>query len=222
MSIVFATQVRMGSSRLPGKVLLPIGEKRIIEWVLHQANIAATTTTTIITIGDGSENAAITEWADRNGYEYLVGPEKDLLTRYQNIIKEKDCSLLIRVTGDCPFVPPSEVDRVVEAHKTSESTYTTNRTPDMPIGTAVDVLEPTVLTQLPDDLDHPVKPMLDNPQEWRVNFTKSHDWEKYGGVHMSVDTPSDYWTLIDAVEETGGDPELIAQWIANQDVSNKS
>jgi spore coat polysaccharide biosynthesis protein SpsF len=216
MKIVFCTQVRMGSSRLPGKVLLPIGEKRVIEWVLERSDEATQIDDTVLTIGDSSENDAIREWATRNGYGYSVGPENDLLARHRNVIEETNCDLLVRITGDCPFVPPSEIDRVLEYHRSNDAEYTTNRTSAMPIGTAVDVIEPSVLDRLAEvGATHPIKRLLDNHDDWAVAICGNDRWEEYEGTHTAVDTPADYWTLTDAVDAVGGDPEAVTQWVAS-------
>jgi spore coat polysaccharide biosynthesis protein SpsF len=107
--------------------------------------------------GDNSENDALAEWCDRRDCCYVR--DADLLTRYQDGVWLIDPSLIVRVTGDCPFVPSDEIDRVVAVHRGTDAVYTSNRAHQMPIGSAVDVIEPSVLDALADrKATHPVIP----------------------------------------------------------------
>jgi spore coat polysaccharide biosynthesis protein SpsF len=85
----------------------------------------------------------------------------------------------------------------------------------MPIGTAVDVFDTELLEQLSDaGATHPNRKPLESPNEWDVKFTPNEYWTQFSEVHMAVDTPADYWRLIDAVEAVGDDPEAVVEWLA--------
>ena len=215
MKTVASVQARLGSTRLPGKVLLHLGQKRIVQWVLDRAEAATSIDQTIAAIGDRPENEAIIEYCDREEIRTIVGPEENLLARHLAVAEQTDCDLLVRITADCPFVPSAEIDRVVEAHQENGARYTTNNTDAMPIGTAVDVLEPTLLADL-DELDetHPVKRTRAEPDAWQTVREDNSAWNKFSHVHMAVDTPDDYWSLTDAVEAIGDDPQSVAQWLS--------
>jgi spore coat polysaccharide biosynthesis protein SpsF len=216
MSAVVSIQARLGSTRLPGKVLLHLGNRRILEWVVERAVSAATESfDTIVAIGNQPENKAIIELCERSNLDYVQGPEEDLLARHLQVARSGDYDTLVRITADCPFVPPSEIDRVVEYHHSNGANYTTNRTEEMPIGTAVDVIEQSILNRLAaDNATHPIRPVLDNPEDWEVAISGSDRWETYGGAHTAVDTPTDYWELTDAVNAVGGNPKEVTRWVA--------
>lgn len=210
-------QVRLGSTRLPGKVLYPLSSRRVLGWVVERARSTDQLTNMVLTVGDRPENDAIREWCNRNQIIHDTGPEEDLLERHLQAAGKMDTDLVIRVTGDCPFVPPSEIDRVIEEHEQNNARYTTNVTDDMPIGTAVDAIDTEVLEELRERGDnHPVHRLRENPEEWDVEFTPNKQWTTLSESHIAVDTPNDYWTLSDAINAVGDDPMAVAKWVAER------
>jgi spore coat polysaccharide biosynthesis protein SpsF len=205
----------MGSTRLPGKVLLPLGECRVLGWAARRCSAAERVDDLYVTTGRGPENEAITEWCRRAGHHYSTGPEDDLLERHRMVAEAAEADVLVRVTADCPFLPAEEVDRVVAAHREHGAAYTTNHTDRMPIGTAVDVLDADLLEELSELGDtHPVVRLREDPDSWDVHYTDSDELAAFGTAHVAVDTPADYWSLIDAVDAVGSDPLRVARWMA--------
>jgi len=213
---VALVQARMGSSRLPGKVLLPLGPNKVLEWVLTRCRYAETVDRAVALLGDAEPNAVLREWCDRAGYEWVSGPEDDLLARHRIGVERTEPATLVRITGDCPFVPPAEIDRTVARHRINDAVYTSNRTDEMPIGTAVDVLDPAVLAELAAAGEtHPVKPLLTQTGRFSTERTGADAFETNGEAHVAVDMPADYWTLQDAVSAAGTDPAAVVAWVAD-------
>ncbi len=210
-------QARLGSTRLPGKVLYPLGSRRIIGWVVARARRANKPENIILTTGDRLENDAIREWCDRKEITHHTGPEDNLLKRHLQTATVADSEPVVRITGDCPFIPPSEIDRVILEHERNDAQYTTNHTDQMPTGTAVDVIDRRVLEQLSERGDsHPVRRLRKNPKEWDAVFTSNNQWSEFTDLHIAVDTPKDYWTLSDAIEAVGDEPRAVAEWVAER------
>lgn len=217
MTTVASIQARLGSTRLPGKVLYHLGDRRLLQWCIDRTRTADAIDNTVVTVGDGSENSAIETYCERRGVDYSVGPEANLLTRHLAVAAETDCDRLVRITADCPFVPPNEIDRVVEEHLSNDARYTTNVTEDMPIGTAVDVIDKKVLKELRELGDtHPVRRLRNNPEEWDIVVSPNEEWMTFSDAHIAVDTPEDYWLLSDAVEAVGDQPRAVAEWVAER------
>lgn len=213
--VTASIQARMGSTRLPGKVLLSIRGRRTIDLVRQRCEAASNVDHIVFTIGDEASNEAIIKWCDRNGHHYVVGPEEDLLARHRLSLDQTEDGTLVRVTSDCPFVPPSEIDRLVDRHVENGKTYTSNATDRMPVGTAVDVLDRSVLRELAERGEtHPAVPLRESPDEWGAVIDDSAAWAELGAAHTAVDTPSDYWALVDAVRAVGFDPREVTEWIA--------
>jgi len=217
MTAVVQIQVRLGSTRLPGKVFYQLGSKRVLDWVVDRSHNAKEPTGTILTVGDRPENDAIREWCDRNGIKYNTGAEENLLERHLRAAEAACSDPVVRVTGDCPFVPPSEIDRMIREHEQNDARYTTNFDDEMPIGTAVDVIDKEVLKELRELGDtHPVRRLRNNPKEWNIVASPNERWMKFSDAHIAVDTPDDYWLLSDAVEAVGDQPHAVAKWVAER------
>lgn len=215
--IICGIQARLGSTRLPGKVLMNLGEKRILELVIERCKSSDEIDEVIMAIGDEKENRAIKEFCRRNDINHISGPEDHLLKRHNKLIKLRKPDYYVRITGDCPFVPPEEIDRTIRHHEDNNSDYTTNNTSEMPIGTAVDVFDPEILITLEDQgEEHPVKELRNNPDGWKVSFTDSPRWTQFRDAHTAVDTPEDYWNLTSAVEEVGYNPFKVTEFISEK------
>jgi spore coat polysaccharide biosynthesis protein SpsF len=197
--------------------LYSLGKKRVLGWVVERGQTSEVIDTTAVAVGDAPENDAIIEFCKREGIQYKQGPEDDLLERHTNVVDATECDVLCRLTGDCPFVPTAEITRVVTEHKNNEAAYTTNCTSEMPIGTAVDVLNTDVIKQLRQRGEsHPVKLLREDRESWNVAYTTPTQWTEISRAHTAVDKPEDYWRLVDAVDAVGTDPLRVTQWISKQ------
>lgn len=213
MTAVVSVQARMGSTRLPGKVLLHLGERRVLGWVVERCRRADIDAETVVTTGEGPENDAIREWCRRHDVGCETGPEDDLLARHRAVAATTGSETLIRVTGDCPFVPSGEIERIHALHA-DRGGYTTNHAPGMAVGTAVDAIDAAVLDALAERGDtHPVERLRDEPDAWETRRSGNADW-RLGDVHLAVDTPADYWRLVDAAAAAGTEPAAVADWLA--------
>jgi spore coat polysaccharide biosynthesis protein SpsF len=210
-----SVQARLNSTRLPGKVLLMLGSDRVLNHVVTRCEATDSSDETIVATGDRPENEAIVEWCRRRGTPVRVGPEDDLLERHLRVARRTNDDELVRVTGDCPFVPSDEIDRVIDRHDANDAQYTTNAVDGMPIGTAVDVVDVPLLEELSElGETHPISLPRNEPDDWQVEFTPNDDLLAYGDAHTAVDTPDDYWTLVDAVDAVGTDPYAVTEWVA--------
>lgn len=222
MSVIASIQARMESSRLPGKALLPLHNQPILELVRKRATQTRNIDEVVFAVGDNSPNDAITLWCRRNSIRYVVGPEDNLLKRHMAVVNEMQPDVLVRITGDCPFIPPSEIDRIISLHQSNDKRYTTNYTKQMPIGTAVDIIEPSLLKELQEiGEDHPVRKIRNQPDRYRTEFSENPEWCTFANAHMAVDTPADYWHLYDAIDAVGTSPKAVAKWISGNEGSVK-
>jgi spore coat polysaccharide biosynthesis protein SpsF len=219
---VVQIQARLGSTRLPGKILYSLAGRRIVRRVLDSALTANEPETVVFAIGDRPENDAVVEWCERAEVPYHQGPEDDLLARHLGTAEAFDAGPVVRVTGDCPFIPPGEIDRIVREHGENTARYTTNFAEGMPIGTAVDAIDRDVLSDLRKRGDtHPVRRLREHPEEWDVAVSPAERWTELAPAHTAVDTPEDYWTLTDAVTAVGEDPQAVTEWVAEHAKSSK-
>jgi spore coat polysaccharide biosynthesis protein SpsF len=106
-------QARMGSSRLPGKVLKDILGKPMLWHVVNRLSKSATVKKIVIATTDKEADRGIIEAAQKLGVAYYAGSEDDVLDRYYRAAKEFHIDPIVRITADCPLIDPKIVDTVV-------------------------------------------------------------------------------------------------------------
>jgi spore coat polysaccharide biosynthesis protein SpsF (cytidylyltransferase family) len=113
--VVAIVQARVGSTRLPGKVLVEIGGRRMLDWVLGRLRGAATLDDVVVATSTLAEDDVLERHAREHGFEVVRGEAHDLLSRYVAAAAATDADVVVRVTSDCPFIDPALVDTVVRA-----------------------------------------------------------------------------------------------------------
>jgi spore coat polysaccharide biosynthesis protein SpsF len=119
-------QARMGSTRLPGKVMLPLDNHYVLNHVVNRVNQAGHIGTTIVATSHERQDDIITQSAPKFGAELYRGSESDVLNRMFEAAKEHDTEIVVRITADCPLLDPSVVDAVVETLQQTSADYASN------------------------------------------------------------------------------------------------
>jgi len=113
----------MGSERLPGKALMKIGDKTILEWVVFRTLLVEGIDEVAIATSTGSGDDAITQVCHRLGALCFRGSRDDVLDRYLSCANGFDADLILRVTADCPLLDPGINSRIVDTLKTTDAEY---------------------------------------------------------------------------------------------------
>jgi glutamate-1-semialdehyde 2,1-aminomutase len=129
MKIVAIVQARMGSTRLPNKVMKLIGETPMIELLLSRLSYSEQVDEIIVATSESENNKALVEYLSSIGYRCYCGSENDVLDRYFQAAKEAKADIIIRVTGDCPLVDPALVDQAIMEFKEVGADYLSNTSP---------------------------------------------------------------------------------------------
>jgi spore coat polysaccharide biosynthesis protein SpsF len=121
-------QTRIGSTRLPGKALLPIVDgKGALELMLERVRGAETLQKIVVATTTSSGDARIVDLCERLGYEYFRGSEDDVLDRYyQTALAFGPTQVITRLTGDCPLHDPDVIDLVVGEYLKGDYDYVSN------------------------------------------------------------------------------------------------
>lgn len=106
-------QARMSSSRLPGKVLMDIEGKSILQWVVERVLQANHIDEVVVATTKDSSDDPIVEFCDRKGYPVERGSSYDVLDRYYQTALIHKSDVIVRITADCPFIDPDLIDRAV-------------------------------------------------------------------------------------------------------------
>ena len=106
-------QARLSSSRLPGKVLRPLGGRSVLSWVIRAARETRNLDAVILATSDDPSDDPVAEEAARCGASVVRGPLDDVLARYLKAVREHPCDAVVRLTADCPLHDPALIAQVV-------------------------------------------------------------------------------------------------------------
>ncbi|SEN65533.1 cytidylyltransferase domain-containing protein [Paenibacillus sp. OV219] len=104
MKIAIIIQARMGSSRLPGKVLMPLGNSCVLDYVVSRCRQVEGNVEVIVATSRLEQDDAIERWCDDHQVACYRGSEDDVLSRYVEAAASSMPTYVMRVTSDCPFV----------------------------------------------------------------------------------------------------------------------
>ncbi len=138
--VVGIVQARMGSTRLPGKVLKKINNTTVIKLMLDRLSLSKKLNKIIIATSNNPKDKPLIEYVDSLGYDYFVGDEFDVLDRFYNAAKHINYKTIVRFTADCPLIDANLVDRVIDLYLGSDADYVSNTNPPtFPDGLDVEV-----------------------------------------------------------------------------------
>ena len=129
MTCAVIVQARLGSSRLPGKILEEIAGKSALLWCLDRLARVAGVDKVVCAVPEGSADDPVAEAAFAAGYGVSRGSEHDVLARYAKAAREAEADTVMRVTSDCPFIDPVICGQVLALLGTAEVDYACNNMP---------------------------------------------------------------------------------------------
>lgn len=206
MKKVCIVQTRMGSTRLPGKVMMDLCGKPVIWHVINRLKKCKNIdkiiiATTVNKIDDQIENYI--EGLNDAKVKIFRGSEEDVLTRYFEAAEKENADFVIRITSDCPLIDAQITDHVIEAGLNS-NTYTSNiglRT--FPRGFDTEVFPMTLLTeafanaQTDFEREHVTPYIREKTKDIAINVANTKD---YSAHRWTLDTEEDY-TLVRKIYE---------------------
>ncbi len=186
----------MGSTRLPNKVMKPIGGVPMIELLLARLSQSKHLNQIVLATSGDRRNAPLVEHVERLGYTCVRGSESDVLDRYLVAARQVDADVVVRITGDCPLIDPGLVDEAIARFKLAGVDYLGNATPaTFPDGLDTEVFTLRALERAgresQDAFDHEhVTPYLRRPGLF--NIASMINEEDLSSLRWTVDEPADY------------------------------
>ena len=196
MKIVAVVQARMGSTRLPNKVMKPIGGIPMIELLLARLAMAKRVDQIVLATSTDERNLLLVEHVQNLGYVCVRGSENDVLQRYLDAATEVDADVLVRITGDCPLVDPVLIDQAIDEFLSQSVEYHSNTSPaTFPDGLDIEVFTIDALKRAAlesqDSFDHEhVTPYLRKPGLFKSSAMLNG--EDLSGLRWTVDEPADF------------------------------
>ncbi len=129
MTTAAIVQARMGSTRLPGKVLAPLADRPVLDWVVAAARRIPGVDQVIVATSVADADAAIADWCAANDVACHRGPEQDVLRRFAEAATGAGADTILRLTADCPFLDPQVCGAVLALLRRSGADYATNAEP---------------------------------------------------------------------------------------------
>jgi len=193
---VAIVQARMGSTRLPNKVMKPVVGVPMIELLLSRLSKAKEIDQVIVATSVDERNLPLVAHVKKLGYACEQGSEDDVLGRFIQAARSHKADVVVRITGDCPLVDAELVDEVIRGFKVAGADYFSNvDPPTYPDGLDVEVFSFQALEQSgkearnPFDKEH-VTPYLRKGGRFKTASMR-HD-KDLSGLRWTVDEPEDF------------------------------
>jgi len=126
MNIVAVIQARLGSTRLPKKVLLPLEDRTVLEWVITRVKASSFVNDIVVATTLNKEDLEIVKLCSNIGIRVYCGSEDNVLDRYYQVAKLLKADHVVRITADCPLIDPRVIDEIVDLHLKTCADFTCN------------------------------------------------------------------------------------------------
>ncbi|MBC7391682.1 MAG: aminotransferase class III-fold pyridoxal phosphate-dependent enzyme, partial [Opitutaceae bacterium] len=218
MKILGLTQARIGSSRLPGKVLLKINNKTLLEYHLERAKKSRLVTKWIVATTLEQQAEKICSIATKLNIDYYQGDLYDVLDRFYQASKEEKPDFIVRITSDCPLIDPELIDRAITICLDNKLDYFYNMEFDSyPDGLDVEVFTFHALESAwkfsteKADREH-VTPYIRRNRskgERLITSETGLGFDKYKNLRLTVDELPDLTLISQLIEALGGQKSWI-------------
>jgi glutamate-1-semialdehyde 2,1-aminomutase len=223
MKIVAIVQARMGSTRLPNKVMKLINGVPMIELLLRRLDCAKNVDEIVLATSTGEKNVPLVEHVEKLGFFCISGSESDVLDRYINAARQAHADVIVRITGDCPLIDPGLVDEAIEQFKSLGVDYLSNSLPaTYPDGLDTEVFTLEALeraareTNDPFDREH-VTPYLRRPGLFKTGVMVNS--EDLSGFRWTVDELVDFQVVANVFNYF--QPNIYFSWLQVLDLQHK-
>jgi spore coat polysaccharide biosynthesis protein SpsF len=204
-------QARTGSTRLPGKVLRPLGTSFVLGWVVRAAQAAEGVDEVVIATSDHPGDDPIVEAGARLGVPVVRGSEDDVLSRFLGAVEAHPCDAVVRLTSDCPLLDPALIAQTVALWRADSSVdyVATTLVRSLPRGLDVELATADALRRVSATATgyhrvHVTSGLYTDPDSFRLTGIVVSPAAQ--DLRVTLDTPEDA-TLIEAVvAELGPDP----------------
>lgn len=192
-------EARMGSTRLPGKVLMKFNKIPAIRYLVERLKYVTELDDIIVATTINKKDDQLVKYLNKFNIKYFRGSEENVLQRVLNAAKKYDIQNIVQVTGDCPLIDPNIVSQTINVFKNNKSKYVSNSTirtypdgMDVAVFSTKDLQKVSKLTKNKDDLEHVTLYFKNNPNKFsQINLmapSKHHIPE----LGLTLDEINDY------------------------------
>jgi spore coat polysaccharide biosynthesis protein SpsF len=213
MKTVIVIQARLRSTRLPGKILLPLPTGRVVlEEVISRCRQARRAHQIVVAVPDHPDSEVLVPYT--GGATVVYGPEDDVLARYALAAETVGADIVVRITSDCPCVPAVMIDAVIERRNVHALPYACNILPETwPQGYACEAFTMNLLREhaanswSKEAREHVTHAMRLRARGDKVNVACPDG--DYSDIRWTLDDISDYVRIVRAFEGAKGASNLL-------------
>jgi spore coat polysaccharide biosynthesis protein SpsF len=218
VAIVAVVQARMGSTRLPGKVLEPIAGEPMLAHVVERVRGMELVGHCVVATSSNPADDALEALCAERAWDCFRGSEEDVLDRYYRAALAAGASHVVRITSDCPLVCPRQTDHVIRRHLDTGADYTHNITvwgSGMPLGTGAEVFTLGALERSWHDgheqhhREHVDEYVGDHPELFRIERVEAPPELRRPELRLTVDTTEDLALMREVYDSLHRPGELI-------------
>ena len=201
-------QARMGSTRLPGKILMPIGNNLLLEHILYRTRNLRNPVTVVIATSVSPLDDVVEVFSASHAIASFRGSEQNVLDRYYRCALSCGFGQIVRLTGDNPFPDIVELDRLIDLHLSGAADYTSSLG-NLPVGVGAEIFTLDTLEKSwrfgtqPHHIEHVDEYMLEHPEIFSSALLTVPAAKNRPDIRLTVDTETDYRRACYIVAQSG-------------------
>lgn len=214
-NVIIVTQARIGSTRLPNKVLRKIGDTSLLDIHLERLKMSKCYAQIIVATTFETGVEKIIEIAKAKEVNYFQGSTEDVLDRFYNAVKDDKPEYVVRVTSDCPLIDPSLLDQVIKWTIKQDLDYCSNQISEQyPDGQDIEVFKFSALekawqeAEFMSEREH-VTPFIRKNSKNQFQIGEFPSSKNYSDIRMTVDDEKDFLAINKLIEHLG----INATWL---------
>lgn len=243
--IVAIVQARMGSTRLPGKCLLPLLGRSVLDWVLRRVKRARRVQRVVVATTESAADDLIVKASRQSGAGVFRGSEKDVLGRFAAAAKEQEADWVVRINADNPLVDPARIDELAAEALSTKPDYASYRRADgkpamlTAMGFFAEIVRREALDRAdreirdPFEREHVTLGIYQRPDAYRVRWLEAPPICCDPRLRMTIDSAADFQCMERLFEALGPRAEACSaeeaaaaamahdDWLAAMDQANR-
>ncbi len=215
-TVTAVIQARVGSTRLPGKVMYPLDGTPVLEHIIERVSHADSIDNVIVATSTEPRDDVIAEHIQTRGTEVVRGNEQNLVSRFGRVVDQYEPDIIVRITGDNPLVSPAFIDDGIDRIRNENVDYVSEGSErTFPLGSSCELFTANSFAQVrasattPRHREHVTVYYKDRPEEFETYDIKSTEIFKDKQFHdrtdlrLTLDKPADYQLFRTVYENVG-------------------
>ena len=205
-------QARMGSSRLPGKVLAEVSGRPLLSFLIERLKRCELVDEIILATTSLSEDDVLEELGRSLSINVIRGSEDDVLSRFEKASSSTTATTLARITGDCPLIDPDLLTEALRLFRTLDVDYlSNNHPPSYPDGLDIEIFTKEALVLANANCNSSaqrehVTPWIRESGALKVQTIQSH--KDFSSMRWTVDEPEDLQVIRGVIDHFGGSSDF--------------